>query len=160
MTNVTSALSTNPIFILYQHSTHIMMPIRCTECGKSFFGLKLYKAHFERLHTEQQEKVKCNECGKQFSKYRLKIHMKLMHQERKFACHLCTYKAQTGYNLRLHINKSHLGIKEFPKYKCPHCDIDTTNLDWHIKVHHKDIIWFLSCRFNFDFGSLSWKGNL
>ena len=127
---------------LYIHikEYHDAQKVQCTECGKSFFGLKLYKAHFERLHTEQQEKVKCNECGKQFSKYRLKIHMKLMHQERKFACHLCTYKAQTGYNLRLHINKSHLGIKEFPKYKCPHCDIDTTNLDWHIKVHHKDII--------------------
>ena len=82
MTNVTSALSKNPIFI---NTYHDAQKVQCTECGKSFSGLKLYKSHFVRLHMEQQEKVKCNECGKQFSKYNLKRHMTLMHQERKFA---------------------------------------------------------------------------
>ena len=128
---------------LYAHikNHHDSQKVQCTECGKSFFGHKLYKAHVERMHMERgNEVVQCKECGKQFPKYRLKIHIRLMHKERKFACHLCTYKAQTNYNLRLHINKTHLGIKEFPKHKCPHCDIDTTNLDWHIKVHHKNII--------------------
>ena len=127
--------------IAHVKNHHDAQKFQCTECGKSFFGHKLYKAHVERMHMERgNEVVQCKECGKQFPKYRLKIHIRLMHKERKFACHLCTYKAQTNYNLRLHINKTHLGIKEFPKHNCPHCDIDTTNLDWHIKVHHKNII--------------------
>ena len=132
---MTSALSKNPIFI---NTYHDAQKVQCTECGKSF--IQIYKSHFVRLHMEQQEKVKCNECGKQFSKYRLKIHMKLMHQERKFACHLCTYKAQTGYNLRLHINKSHLGIKDLEKFQCPHCEVATTNLPYHLKQFHLHLL--------------------
>ena len=128
---------------LYSLSTHILMPKRFSvpNVAKVFLVSNYTNLISKDFIWNSRKKVKCNECGKQFSKYRLKRHMTLMHQERKFACHLCTYKAQTGNNLRLHINKSHLGIMEFPKYKCPHCDIDTTNLDWHIhSVHHKNII--------------------
>ena len=129
-------------YLLDQHikSQHNYGPtVQCTECGKSFFGQNLYKAHFRRMHTKQ-ELFPCKECGKEFKKHRLQIHIAQMHRERRFACHLCSYKAQSGYNLRLHISKSHLGIKELPKHKCPHCDIETTNLDYHIKSSHKNII--------------------
>ena len=113
---------------------------QCNECGKSFYGVKLYRAHFARIHTEHgQELVRCHECGKETKKFRLKQHMALMHMERRHACNLCNYKAQTGYNLKLHVSKSHLGIKELPKHKCPHCDTTTTNLEFHIKSNHRNI---------------------
>ena len=113
---------------------------QCNECGKSFYGVKLYRAHFARIHTEHgQEMVRCQECGKETKKFRLKQHMALMHMERRHACNLCNYKAQTGYNLKLHVSKSHLGIKELPKHKCPHCDTTTTNLEFHIKSNHRNI---------------------
>ena len=128
-------------YLLDQHikAQHDVIKFQCTECGKSFYGQKLYKAHYDRMHTKQ-ELFKCKECGKEFTKHRLKMHISLMHRERRFSCHLCSYKAQTGYNLKLHISKSHLGIKTLPKQKCPHCEIETTNLEWHIKTSHKHII--------------------
>ena len=128
-------------FLLDQHiqTQHNTQQVQCTECGKSFYGQRLYQNHFKRMHTKQ-ELFPCKECGKEFKKHRLQIHIAQMHRERRFACNLCSYKAQSGYNLKLHISKSHLGIKELPKHKCPHCDIETTNLDYHIKSSHKNII--------------------
>ena len=134
--------STLQRYLLDQHikSQHIFVSkFQCKECGKSFYGQKRYKAHFNRMHANQ-ELVGCQECGKEFAKHHIKRHIDTIHRERQYSCHLCSYKAQTGYNLRSHINKSHLGIKDPKKHKCPHCDTETTNLDWHIKCSHKIII--------------------
>ena len=118
---------------------HESETVQCNECGKTFYGNKLLKAHVFRMHSEVgQEMEQCKECGLKTKKIRMKVHMAHMHMERKWACQLCNYKAQTGYNLRLHVSKSHLGIKELPKHKCPHCETVTTNLEYHIKSSHKD----------------------
>ena len=125
------------IHIKNQHESE---KYQCNECGKSFYGIKLYRAHFARIHTEHgQEMVRCQECGKETKKFRLKAHMALTDMERRHACNMCNYKAQTGYNLKLHVGKSHLGLKELPKHKCPHCDTETTNLEFHIKSNHRNI---------------------
>ena len=127
--------------ILKDHikNQHESDTLQCNECGKSFYGTKLYKAHVFRMHSEDgQEMEQCKECGLKTKKYGMKQHVAHMHMARNFACQLCNYKAQTGYNLKLHVTKSHLGIKELPKHKCPHCETVTTNLEYHIKSSHKD----------------------
>ena len=114
--------------------------IACHICGvKIKGGASNLSRHIFRLHTESQtEKVKCEECGKEVKASQLSNHKKKVHGERRFACHMCSYRAQTGYNLKLHISKSHLGVKELPKTQCQYCDVITTNLPHHMKLFHGD----------------------
>ena len=112
----------------------------CHICGvKIKGGATNLSRHIFRLHTESQtEKVKCEECGKEVKASQLINHKRKVHGERRFACHMCSYKAQTGYNLKLHISKSHLGVKELPKNQCQYCEVVTTNLPHHMKLFHGD----------------------
>ena len=114
--------------------------IACHICGvKIKGGASNLSRHIFRLHTESQtEKVKCEECGKEVKASQLSNHKKKVHGERRFACHMCSYRAQTGYNLKLHISQSHLGVKELPKTQCQYCDVITTNLPHHMKLFHGD----------------------
>ena len=109
----------------------------CHICGGKY---KRLEQHIKRSHPKPNYYtnvvIKCEICGKEIKKARLSNHMKQMHMERKHACHLCSYKAQTSYNLKLHISKSHLGVKELEKEQCPHCDVLTTNLPYHLKIYH------------------------
>ena len=109
----------------------------CHVCGRKFKDLK---GHILRHHSSEANygniMVKCEICGKDMRKIALYTHRRTMHMERKWACHLCSYKAQTNYNLKLHISKSHLGVKELEKEQCPHCDVITTNLPHHLKIYH------------------------
>ena len=107
----------------------------CHICGGKY---KELVKHIQRNHINKNSNlmVKCESCGKEMKKKCLAGHMKSVHMERKYACHLCSYKAQTNYNLKLHISKSHLGVKELEKEQCPHCDVCTTNLPHHLKIFH------------------------
>ena len=106
----------------------------CYICGGKYKALDL---HILRNHTNDPNiTVKCEVCGKEVKKLQIKNHIKKMHMERQHACNLCSYKAQSKYNLKLHISKSHLGVKELEKKQCPHCDVCTTNLPYHLKIYH------------------------
>ena len=107
----------------------------CHICGGKY---KRLDWHIKRNHSNDPKNllVNCEICGKEFQRSHISKHKKNMHMERKFGCHLCSYKAQTSYNLKLHISKSHLGVKELEKEQCPHCDVLTTNLPYHLKIYH------------------------
>ena len=110
----------------------------CHLCGGKY---KRLEKHIKRNHNSNLKYfenilIKCEICGKEIKKARLSNHMKQVHTERKHACHLCSYKAQTNYNLKLHISKSHLGVKELEKEQCPHCDVITSNLPYHLNTYH------------------------
>ena len=107
----------------------------CHICGGKYKDLV---KHIHRSHNNKNKNlmVKCESCGKEIRKMSLAVHMKLVHMERKYACHLCSYKAQSNSNLKLHISKSHLGVKELKKEQCPHCDVRTRSLQHHLKIYH------------------------
>ena len=110
----------------------------CHICGGKYKDLD---KHIKSRHNSKSTsfynlRVKCEICGKEIKKTCITTHMKAMHTERKHACHLCSYNAQTKFNLKLHISKSHLGVKELEKEQCPHCDVYTTNLQNHLKTYH------------------------
>ena len=107
----------------------------CHICGGKYKDLK---KHINRSHNNKNNNlmVKCESCGKEIRKMHLAVHMKQVHMERKYACHLCSYKAQSNSNLKLHISKSHLGVKELKKEQCPHCDVRTRSLQHHLKIYH------------------------
>ena len=68
----------------------------------------------------------------------LRKHVKAIHVRLKDKkCPQCSYATYSGYNLRLHITKTHLG-KAMVKEACPHCDIFTTYLNYHINIMHNE----------------------
>ena len=110
--------------------------ISCEICGAKIKNTQSSIRQHHFIKHGNHEMVKCKECGKELKKIFYKSHLERVHGERKHVCHLCSYKAQTGYNLKLHISKSHLGVKVLPKDKCHYCEVETTNLPLHMKVHH------------------------
>ena len=121
---------------LKEHETGLIM-ITCHICGKKIKGNRKanLQDHIQRVH-ENENGGKCNICGKETKN--VKAHIKTVHSERKFACHICSYKASSSFNLKLHISKTHLGLKELEKEQCPHCEVVTTNLKFHLKKYHID----------------------
>ena len=113
----------------------------CHICGGKYKGEKRLLKHMKRVH-EDAEFIKCEECGKKIKgdKQNLKTHKNKVHSERKYHCTFCSYKAQSNFNLKLHINKSHLGIKDLEKFQCPHCEVATTNLPYHLKQFHLHLL--------------------
>ena len=111
----------------------------CEICG---FTGKRIKRHIQRNHNNKsQERVKCDECGKQIKKKCMEKHKQIVHTtQRKHPCNDCEYKAGSKYNLKLHVNKMHLGNKFLQKEKCANCDFQTTNMLYHMKVYHPDKI--------------------
>jgi len=112
--------------------------VPCQICGKLTLKVDL-RRHMYRIHNaERQKMVPCTVCGKEFKKQQLLKHMRNVHAPRTAACDLCDYKARDTYNLKLHISKMHLGVKDLPKEKCQYCDEETTNLKYHIQLYHRD----------------------
>ena len=111
----------------------------CEICG---FTGKRMKRHIQRNHNvKSQERVKCDECGKQIKKNGMEKHKLIVHTtQRKHPCNDCEYKAGSKYNLKLHVNKMHLGNNTLPKEECAYCDFQTTNMLHHMKVYHPDKI--------------------
>ena len=119
---------------------HEVAYVTCHICGKKVKGHKdqdNLRRHIKRIH-EEHKMVKCDLCGKEFRQSHIQTHIKNIHEERKFPCELCSYKAQSSFNLKLHISKSHLGVKELPKDQCQYCEVITTNLPHHMKLFHGD----------------------
>ena len=111
----------------------------CEICG---FTGKRMKRHIQRNHNvKSQVRVKCDECGKQIKKNGMEKHKLIVHTtQRKHPCNDCEYKAGSKYNLKLHVNKMHLGNNTLPKEECAYCDFQTTNMLHHMKVYHPDKI--------------------
>jgi len=113
--------------------------VSCEICGKLTLKVDLRRHHYLYHNEERQKKVPCSLCGKEFKKKQLLKHMKSVHAPRTFACDLCEYKARDKFNLRLHVSKMHLGVKDLPKEKCQYCGDETTNLQHHLQLYHRDL---------------------
>lgn len=123
--------------MIHRHSTSTY--VTCELCGcKLKSAAHNIAKHMRVVHTNH-ELIKCEECGKQIKKIHYTRHIKMVHGESKHSCHLCSHKAKTSYNLKRHIHRSHLGLKEIPKEKCQYCEVVATNMPLHMKDHHPEI---------------------
>ena len=124
-------------------SKHTTNTIRaCTFCGEIF---KNVQGHPERTNCGRELKdfnikVPCLYCTKHFAnKGQLNKHVKEIHnQVRDKQCDQCDYNTYDSGNLKLHINKQHLGITA-EKQSCPHCNKNVVNLPRHVGIYHVDI---------------------
>jgi len=129
--------------IQYQLKIHISRrhtknaEVTCDICNKTYANNLQLKQHHRKKHSGRAiEMTSCETCGKEFRTLYLQKHIDKVHAPKKYHCQQCDYKAGTSYNLKLHVNKMHLGLKEIPKESCPHCDVVTTNLKHHIAQYH------------------------
>ena len=115
--------------------------VPCPYCGKS---VKKLKSHIENtqcnLPEDQRtiELAQCPYCSKQIKKYKLKAHIRILHEEKdKYQCGQCGYKTGHKFNLDQHVKK-HEGkpLKEI----CPQCNKECVSLAWHIQTYHTSII--------------------
>ena len=111
----------------------------CEFCGEVFKKLKhhLMRTGCGQTNAQPKPRFPCNQCDKTFSnKQDMQGHIKRIHVGVKDKmCSQCSYATYSNYNLRLHITKVHMGTG-LVKVPCPHCDKETTNLDYHIKTYH------------------------
>jgi len=112
----------------------------CYFCGAMTKNLKRHLS-MSQCDKKLEEKIvyPCDHCVKQFSMKRsLETHIKGIHENIKDQkCPDCSYCTYSRYNLRLHVNKVHLG-KKLMKEKCVHCGKETYNISYHIKLYHTD----------------------
>jgi KRAB domain-containing zinc finger protein len=115
----------------------------CPFCGEIFKYINehLKETNCGRDPTEFNQKVSCTQCGKMLmNETQLRRHVKRIHNQiRDQQCTQCEYNTYSAGNLRLHVNKQHLG-KTMEKVPCPHClkPIGHLALERHIKIYHVD----------------------
>ena len=111
----------------------------CEFCGEVFKKLKghLLRTGCGQTNVQPKPKIPCPQCDKTFSsKQDMNVHIKRIHLGVKDKmCSHCSYATYSNHNLKLHITKVHLGTG-MVKEPCPHCDKETTNLEYHIKTYH------------------------
>jgi len=109
-----------------RHYRRVHTEIEITNCGFCGIVTKNLRRHLKTKQCDRalEEKVslQCDDCGKQFSlQTSLEKHKKGIHQKIKDRkCPHCSYCTYSSYNLKLHVNKMHLG-KKFEKEICLHC---------------------------------------
>jgi hypothetical protein len=111
----------------------------CQYCGEVF---KRLKKHLKRTGCGGEVATtifSCARCKKEFKfKPDLDIHVKRVHHNVKDKqCQQCSYATYSGFNLRLHVSKVHIG-KNIEKKACPYCVKVTTNLNYHINIMHNE----------------------
>ena len=123
--------------IAARHSAVTLVP--CPICKKEVRH-RSFSTHMKRHDPNQLELVTCKICGKDVKAIQLKNHNHnhKNHSKREYLCDSCSYRASTNYNLRIHINKMHLGNKHLPKTQCQYCNAETTNLAHHVKLCHPE----------------------
>eukprot|EP00088_Acartia_fossae_P004963 TRINITY_DN12170_c0_g1_i12.p1 TRINITY_DN12170_c0_g1~~TRINITY_DN12170_c0_g1_i12.p1 ORF type:complete len:633 (-),score=114.83 TRINITY_DN12170_c0_g1_i12:157-2055(-) len=153
---------------LTKHMYNAHSRFECSDCGSVFKRREDYVLHCKD-HNIDQEKPFCDHCGQFFPSHMLlaqhrksevqfrcdqcevkcsslpalKRH-KLKHSEggaSKFVCdHVgCDYKGRSHYNLKMHVEKVHQGIR-WPCDLCQYVGSYKADLKRHIKIVHEGFI--------------------
>ena len=82
----------------------------------------------------------CNFCNTEFQyKSDLQVHIKSMHELRKYPCSVCDHVSTASNNLLRHVRAKH-GVETDKKYLCQQCDYKSIRSDYlktHMKSHLK-----------------------
>ena len=110
---------------------------QCTVCKYVATRTETLRYHIDEKHTHpsnQKERVQCTVCTKTFRVASLmKTHL-LSHSDVKpIICQKCSLRFREPRNLKKHLMRAHLGVKDRP-FVCPDCQKTYTE-PAHLKRH-------------------------
>lgn len=112
--------------------------VHCHLCSKLFSHEKSLKIHIRDTHNEQPGPHVCVECGHRTkSRQALRSHVRMKHEERRFACSFCEKKFQMARQLAEHVT-THVGGA---LYNCNFCERtfnSNSNMYKHLKALHAE----------------------
>ena len=120
------------------HCTKSNEMYHCKICDKKFKE-KSFKRHFKFAHGELKKSHRCELCDRDLSSlWKLKLHIKVNHNEKVFSCNQCEKTFGFEEALEQHIKRSHKTATAKRKIKCNQCDEYFTKIKDHIsRVHEK-----------------------
>ena len=93
----------------------------CTTCPKIFSTAYMSLLHKQSKHEDIR--YRCNQCSfKAKYKSNLKQHQQSQHEIAIYSCDQCGYKATLQSNLRTHQQSKHKGVR----YSCDQCEFKST----------------------------------
>ena len=100
-------------------------------CDKRFRVIQTMKIHHKKVHLNIIDKQECNLCGDWLMN--LDDHMRGKHKTgQKHPCTVCDKVFFSSYDLRLHKERVHEGIR----YICPECGQKVSKIKDHLKSRH------------------------
>ena len=128
------------IDIKEKNSKNEIKTFDCHVCMKIFPTKDGLRRHILSMH-KQKEKFRCDVCDKSFS-HRTGIlqHKKFVHRDKSFQCNKCEWKFTTPGDLKRHIERIHVKIKD---YECKECNKEffkKTDFNNHLSAVHEGII--------------------
>ena len=109
----------------------------CDLCKKDFMNKHSLSKHVQYVHGSESQLKKCDICGKEIKEFKLKSHMKLMHQNSKhFPCEFCKKVLTNKGNLAQHVIDVHKLNKMMKCEKC-NLEIKENKFKRHMKEKHE-----------------------
>jgi hypothetical protein len=120
----------------------------CETCNKNFSTSKVLRNHIEIFHSGKEAKIPCPSegCQKLFiNNYQLKLHLKIAHKtgDKRIICESCGASFAGKRNLRTHIERSHLNIRNFACDVCGKSFYAKSFLGKHVRLQKN--IFNLNC---------------
>ena len=128
--------------------------IKCNYCDSQYQNVADYNDHVVKVHSEDAEDLgsyHCDPCDISFCLTKiLDLHYQIVHQEKRYTCHICLKSLTNAWRLKQHIDGIHKGLKPYSgksSKKCPFCDnwdIKTEMLKDHVsRVHPNEPLPFM-----------------
>ena len=117
-----------PIWVRRHENIHKGIKYKCTECSREYTQEYDLTRHIKSIHFPEKSKcLKCNRefasinsrkahscvrsfcdlCGKSFESKRLREHIKVKHEGKRYPCFHCSYKATQKTHLKTHMKLKH-----------------------------------------------------
>ena len=116
----------------------------CKICGQRKRSASNMKYHLSKFHTDVEpimSEHKCKICDFKHSVYLIVAqHMKRIHdsEEMFFTCTLCSYKNESQYKLKIHVERVHMKLRQKCD-ECPFVGYQTTKVKNHKLVVHEGL---------------------
>jgi len=135
--------TTTSTSIVNRHYRRKHTEMNVTNCGFCGALTKDLNHHLQmaQCNKKKDEKItyQCDDCEKKFTmeaslaKHRRGIHLKIKDK----ICPHCSYCTYSGSNLKLHVNRVHLGNRP-RKETCEYCNRNSFNIQYHLKLYHAE----------------------
>ena len=142
--SVQTLLQTHKIRV---HQDESVAKYKCHHCGMLFINLTQCQCHVNAIHNKDYSN-KCGTCGKAFpSDKLLQVHVKVVHAEKTFQCHLCSSAFGMKTQLNQHIRTVHIKQVTYPCSVCKERFPNMPEVYAHKKLAHADKLAPHQCQF-------------